>query len=511
MIALRASTCGHRRRGWPSVTLFALCLIVGAACAATPGTALPSLRDDEQGPTCQYFNGAAKLDWPGEAAAVIDAGSPTSASGFFFAAGDGALFASFDATAVVERSRESGRQSVDLVLYNGGGGGTLELHSRESEELLMRPRLKLKTASGRSFELAPSADTFISCSTHASLGGQKRIKVGPSERAIVAFPIQQIAEPIERAELEIGVRKAYGRGEVLLGQLAGFDGGAEAAARFGIAAGHPEDVGLEGDPRVWLVERFSRDNWVGDWSYLSISSRAAHPVAQDPDLRFEALQGRALRIEIPADGNTGLDLRFGFRDKLGYEPEQAYMRYYLRLADDWHPDVDGGKLPGFAGTYGVAGWGQRRSDGQNGWSARGSFLAHPRGSDPRTTPTPIGTYAYHAGMSSDYSGDSWPWGHLRSLLENNRWYSIEQFVQLNTPGRKDGVVRAWVDGVQVFERTNVDFRHTDTLKIETVWMNVYHGGSRTPGKDLHLYIDNVVIASEYVGPMQTGDHQENLQ
>ena len=33
-------------------------------------------------------------------------------------------------------------------------------------------------------------------------------------------------------------------------------------------------------------------------------------------------------------------------------------------------------------------------------------------------------------------------------------------------------------------------------------MNFYHGGTDTPPTDLHAYIDNVVIASEYIGPMK---------
>ncbi len=32
-------------------------------------------------------------------------------------------------------------------------------------------------------------------------------------------------------------------------------------------------------------------------------------------------------------------------------------------------------------------------------------------------------------------------------------------------------------------------------------MNVYHGGTAPVGQDVHLYIDNVVIADQYIGPM----------
>jgi hypothetical protein len=86
-------------------------------------------------------------------------------------------------------------------------------------------------------------------------------------------------------------------------------------------------------------------------------------------------------------------------------------------------------------------------------------------------------------------------------LENNRWYCIEQHVRLNTPGENDGVLRGWVDGRLVFEKTDVCMRDVEDLKIEAVWLNVYLGGTWTSRKDQHLYIDNVVIARKPIGPM----------
>jgi hypothetical protein len=68
-----------------------------------------------------------------------------------------------------------------------------------------------------------------------------------------------------------------------------------------------------------------------------------------------------------------LNTIFKFDKQVGTEPEEVYFRYYLRLADDWNQIVQGGKLPGISGTYGRAGWGGRKSNGKNGWSARGLF------------------------------------------------------------------------------------------------------------------------------------------
>ena len=104
-------------------------------------------------------------------------------------------------------------------------------------------------------------------------------------------------------------------------------------------------------------------------------------------------------------------------------------------------------------------------------------------------------------MTKEY-GDGWGWNMgPTGLLENNRWYGIEQYVKLNDPGKENGVLKAWIDGVLVFEQTGIRFRDSPDLRIESLWMNVYHGGTARAPHDLTLYIDNVVLAREYIGPV----------
>ena len=163
------------------------------------------------------------------------------------------------------------------------------------------------------------------------------------------------------------------------------------------------------------------------------------------------------------------------------------------------------KLPGIEGTYDTTktggGWGGERSDGTNGWSMRGHFLREAGAESSFKDYVTVGTYAYHADMQ-DFYGEAWIWSKAGlGYLQRNRWYCIEQYVKMNAIGRKDGVLRAWVDGMPAFEKTDIRYRTIDSLKIEKIWMNVYHGGTRPPGRDLHLYIDNVVIARRYIGPM----------
>jgi hypothetical protein len=67
---------------------------------------------------------------------------------------------------------------------------------------------------------------------------------------------------------------------------------------------------------------------------------------------------------------------------------------------------------------------------------------------------------------------------------------------------KDGEFEAWIDGRRVIHRTGLIYRRTDQLKIEEVWMDIYHGGTEDAPQDMTLYIDNVVIARSYIGPMK---------
>ncbi len=72
---------------------------------------------------------------------------------------------------------------------------------------------------------------------------------------------------------------------------------------------------------------------------------------------------------------------------------------------------------------------------------------------------------------------------------------------MNTPEKNDGILRGWVDGRLAFEKTDVRMRDVPNLKIERIWINIYHGGTWAADSDDHLFIDNVVIAEQYIGPM----------
>ena len=275
--------------------------------------------------------------------------------------------------------------------------------------------------------------------------------------------------------------------------------GAALIAADGIAAGHLGDRGIADDPRVILATDFEDDAWAGPWGGGTPSTVAI--LDDDPERGFAPLAGKAMRITVEKGKHYGTSMAYRFRKQGRPEPEEIYFRYYLRFARTWNPQGTNGKLPGIGGTYDRAGWGGRVADGRNGWSARGLFGASQDGR------TPVGFYCYHTEMGK--WGSAWIWKNEgQGFLEQDRWYCIEQHLRLNTvsesgAGAKDGILRGWVDGQPAFERRDVRFRHVADLKIDRVWIDVYYGGDATPPQDMHLYLDHLVIATDYIGPLAT--------
>lgn len=235
-------------------------------------------------------------------------------------------------------------------------------------------------------------------------------------------------------------------------------------------------------------EGFESDDWWKAWKLGKTPKNCSVVEFGKVEAAPRANSGKkSLRVRVTKDGHYGTSLDYFFKKVEGSEPDEVYFRYYLYLGENWNYT---GKMPGFGGTYGREGWGGKPSDGTRGWSARGMGKSHDKGFS-------MGTYCYHADMKGKY-GDGWSWKGVS--LDKGRWYCIEQYCRMNTPGKKDGVIRAWVDGKRVFEKSDIRMRHNPELKIEKIWFNVYYGGKATAPNECFLYLDDIVISDRYIGP-----------
>ncbi|MBN1671145.1 MAG: DNRLRE domain-containing protein [Kiritimatiellae bacterium] len=484
-------------------TLIAGCFVLFPIRAAendwaegSPGT--------NDGATRDYYNRGGVLPWNHYLGDWRDADNAAQGNTAYASTtvydNDTAYSVDWDVTGLVREWVNGTHQNQGLLLRNVSGGGTFRFRSREYGVESERPTLSVVTPGG-THTLAPDADTYLESSTYQSLGNAEYVRVS-SAPALLRFDLSGLAPgtTVSLATLRLHTYAPQYGGTTAIGVFRCAQGHDQPPSPPvpGLASNYVNDAGLAAHPDVLFFEGYESADWRNNWTH---TGGVTDTVDSDPARRFEPLQGKALRARIPAGGNTALNDGYHFLEETGSEPEEIYWRYYLRLGDDWNQTVDGGKLPGIAGTYGVGGWGGRTSDGTNGWSARGLFkLTIPDG-NPLAKRTPIGFYCYHADQSDAY-GDNWLWvNDYLGFLSNNVWTCIEQYGRLNTPGVKNGVLRTWVNGHFAFEKTDIRFRDVSNLKIEEIWLNVYHGGTALSPYDQHVFIDNVVIARQYIGPM----------
>lgn len=392
-----------------------------------------------------------------------------------------------------------------FLLRGMNNSGSARFFSREYANAAYRPQLVIQMADGSEVKLVAVADTFLDKSTIKALGRKTLLYVSHKQRTLVRFDLSKLQDEaaISKAVLRLTTtNKQYGAATIGVFRASPGEEAPQDLRDDGIANNYPRDDGIEKDPDVIFAADFEKSSWSEGWSELQKKPETFELADAAPELKFERLSGSALKVAVPKGRHLGLNMSYLFQQEIGSEPEEVYFRYYLRFADDWNPTLDGGKLPGIAGTYNRAGWGGRSSNGKNGWSARGSFGRIVSNSkNPYFGATPVGSYVYSAGGGGKY-GDIWTWSkNSLGTFFRNRWYCVEQHVRLNSPDKADGILEVWVDGKKAFERRNLQFRTTPELKIDRVWMNVYHGGTAVSPETMHLFMDNVVIARKYIGPL----------
>jgi hypothetical protein len=281
----------------------------------------------------------------------------------------------WDVTTLLKEWADGKHPNQGMFLRITDGRGPIMFGSRESPDATLRPKLKLTGKAG-TVSLDPVADTHLTKSTYRSQGQADQLRVSAApDHLLIRFDLKQASKigAISKATLVLQTTKQFGSASIGVFRCRQGHDEPPSFPALGIAARYGNDRGIADDPDVIFATGFERANWQSEWTQAEPRNRID---TIDVDRRFEKfqpLQGKALRSRIAKGSTTALNTLFKFDEQIGHEPEEIYFRYYLRLADDWNQTVQGGKLPGISGTYGRAGWGGRKSNGKNGWSARGLF------------------------------------------------------------------------------------------------------------------------------------------
>lgn len=486
------------------------CIALASMLFGSSAGANPPLTDSADGMTCHYYAVGFRLPWEKKGGDWLDAVGDIHGDVPFgserIPTASGRQEFRIDVTSLAREWSGGAEPAGGLLLrmVPGEKSGIVDFTSKEASDSTFAPALIINWSDGSTSNVSPLADTYLSCTTVKSLGDRPYFQVGDGMSAIIVFPIEpRPGAMVRTASLILTSEKQYGGGTSTIGIYRPYPPSVRPTERVsGLAEHFMLDRGIGEHPAVIFSETFESPQWQNAWSDFDPSGHAL-PVETNALQKFERLDGKSLQVTIKEGSTQGLNMHYRFARTGEAEPEEIYFRYYLRFGESWDPAKEGGKLPGLAGTYGQAGWGGRKADGRNGWSARGSFFKISDQTSPASHLRGIGNYIYHADTPERY-GEISGWGlGPTGALEKNRWYAVEQHVRLNRPGEHDGILRAWVDGQLAFERTSIRFRDIRKLRIESLWMNVYHGGTRPAHQDLTLFIDNVVLAREYIGPAGT--------
>lgn len=306
----------------------------------------------------------------------------------------------------------------------------------------------------------------------------------------------------------------------------------------GLAAGYPGDAGIERDKRVVFVENFEHGSLEELWQRwdtasgregMKFSDDIAPGSAGSKSLIMQREQGAGPQLYRRLKNQTSA---WGF--------EKLFARYYVKFAEDCGEihhfgTCLGGNNPPTPWPSVSAG---RPTDGAKSfWS----------GIEPFGNRWVWDFYTYWCEMrGSPPRGKTWGNTFVRDdtlRVKRGEWICVEQMIKLNDPGDVNGEQALWIDGRLVAHlgkgfpkglwtydkftpgkggqgiRWNREkngpetfsvpeggapfegfrWRTSPDLNINFVWLYVYT--QKPPGHRMKVWFDDVVLATEYIGPM----------
>ena len=284
----------------------------------------------------------------------------------------------------------------------------------------------------------------------------------------------------------------------------------------GLAAKYPADAGIAKDPAVIFAADF--ESWTQEGTQPPKGAWTVRKHKRSLTRVVPGRGGHVLAIACWQDGKGssagGVSRKLGNynhrNEGLGDGHDELYVRYTIRFDDAYEAVRNhGANLGGRDVTRGGSAW--VGMAGIRDVASRGYFYS---GLQPRGTrgsrELEMGFYSYHL----DKRG---PWGEnydvqRRCPIAVGAWHCVERHLKLNSverskadPANRDGVEELWVDGQLSIRKPDVRFRRVPHLRITLFSLETYYHGlpaKYTREKPIKVYVDNVVIARKYVGPIQ---------
>jgi len=267
----------------------------------------------------------------------------------------------------------------------------------------------------------------------------------------------------------------------------------------GLAEAFPGDRGIETHSSVIFADNFEAGDFRERWDSVRDDRGAVLSLAAPGDR--ESLLGRqVLRVTATLGQNTGGGLTQWFESA-----DRVFIRFYVRFdssCDYVHHFV----------TLRA----NQSLQGKDRWSGFGGAGIQPKGDERFTTalepwgnwgrwPAPgrWNFYSYWHEMKASPDGKYWGNGFRPEEQPNIRrgaWICAEFMLKHNTPREPDGEQAYWVDGQLRGCWTGINWRKTAGLRANALTLEAYVTDRWTKQATNIVEFDNVVIASEYIGP-----------
>ena len=285
----------------------------------------------------------------------------------------------------------------------------------------------------------------------------------------------------------------------------------------GIAKNYPNDAGIESDPQVVYADNFESYNSISGLTSNGRWNEAYHiqniRLATEPENYFHGT--KAIEFKVPQTNNEVSNTLLKY-----IEPTQdiIFIRFYAKF--DVGFNVSGSSHNGstISSSYweGPGGGPGIPADGYNKFLVSGEAWR-----DLNSAPNPgsLNAYVYHPEQRDIWGDHFFPTGRVlpfdylpgdfgpyfisrpEVVPELGSWYAYEIMVKANTPGERDGRIAFWLDGELIADWLNIRLRDTTDLKVDRVSIDL-HVKNNTLGI-AKKYYDNVVIATSYIGPMES--------
>jgi hypothetical protein len=278
-----------------------------------------------------------------------------------------------------------------------------------------------------------------------------------------------------------------------------------------IAVLYPNDVGIRNHPSVIYATGFDSANWQTTdfpsdtrWTYLGGTNPSARPQWTGDEAHTGA--GSLLHRQAAGDNLPHGLLIMGFPGV-----DEIYMRWYRKYQDGYRWGCRSSKNNG---VYAVAAQkGVTEACVQPTGYDKFSFRVQDerRGSSGGQPGEFFGAlYSYHPHADNGGCGEwySQNQGGVK-YQQPGKWYSYEIYIRANTVDESNGVLKMWIDGELRGHEEGLTLRFTDQLKINQVYLYGSTGGCDTPYTQM-VWDDNLVLATEYIGPMVTTPQADRL-